>query len=152
MNLLETLKECAKKANCRSVVYANMETEQEFQAIIEKFRAEEYPVMLIEQLTSNGTYSPTTGMRDAVVPLTGYVLTHVKQDTLNYRMDNIEPDIIEPMKKICKSFTKRLLVSGIVNPAGSLTDTITAAYQVTNKHLFGAKFSISLPVIDSCSC
>ena len=152
MNLLETLIECAKLANCRSVVYANMETEQEFQAIIEKKRVEEYPVMLIEQITSNGTYSPTTGMREAVVPLTGYVLTFAKENTLNYRMEKLEPEIIEPMKKIAKSFTKKVIASGIVNPAGSVTDTITAAYQVTNKHLFGARFSISLPVIDSCTC
>ncbi len=150
MTLLDTLIDCAKKANCRSVVYANMATEQEFQAIIEKFKFEEYPLMLIEQITSNGTYSATTGMREAVVPLTGYVLTRLKEDTLNYRMHKLESEVIHPMKNIAKAFTRRVVVSGIINPSGTVSDTITAAYQVTNKHLFGARFSISLPVIDAC--
>lgn len=149
MNLLDVLFDCAKKANCRTVIYQNLPW-QGIESVIESYRAEEFPLMIIEQITNNGTYSSTTGMRDAVIPLTGFVVTRLKEDTVQYRMQKIEAGIVRPMGKIFKDFTRKIIASGIINPAGTVTDSFTGAYQVTNQHLFGVSFTISLPIIDSC--
>lgn len=148
MSLIQTIDKASVDAGIRSFVYADFETEQEFQAIIDKFKAEEFPLLLIPPFQSNGTW--TNSRRKGVLQLRGWVVTRIKQDTNNYRSRELEINTIEPMKKLAKKFIKNMIASDIYDPTGTaVTDTIRGSYQFTNKHLFGAYFTANIPIIES---
>jgi hypothetical protein len=147
-SLIETIDQASKDAGFRSFVYADFETEQEFQAVIDKFKFEEYPLLLIPPFQSNGTW--LNGRRKGVLQIRGWALKRLKQDTNQYRSKDLEVSTIQPMKTLAKKFIKEMIASDVYDPmVTTVSDTIRGSYQFTNTHLFGAYFTVNLPIIES---
>lgn len=148
ISLIETLDQASKDAGFRSFVYADFETENEFQAAIDKFKFEEYPLLLIPPFQSNGTW--TSGRRKGILQVRGWALKRIKENTVNYRSRALEADTIEPMKVLARKFIKQMIVSDVYDPmVTTIQDTIRGSYQFTNKHLFGAYFTVNIPIVES---
>lgn len=147
-SLIETLEQCSIDAGIRSFVYADFETENEFQAVIDKFKFEEYPLLLIPPFQSNGTWE--NGRRKGNLQIRGWVVKRLTESTVNYRSRNLEVTTIQPMKTLAMKFIKKLLISDIIDPMQPTTaDTIRGSYQFTNKHLFGAYFTVNVGIVES---
>lgn len=147
-SLIETIEQASKDAGFRSFVYADFETENEFQAVIDNFKFEEYPLLLIPPFTSNGTW--TNARRKGILLIRGWSLIRIKEQTVNYRSRKLEVDTIEPMKKMSRKFIKNMIESNAYDPmVTTIQDTIRGSYQFSNKHLFGAAFTVNLPIIES---
>lgn len=148
-SLIETLEQASIDAGIRSFVYADFESENEFQAVIDKFKFEEYPMLLIPPFQSNGSW--TNGRRKAVLPLRGWVVKRISENTVNYRSKTLEVSTIQPMKTLAMKFIKRFSETDLIDAmrANEITDTIRGSYQFTNKHLFGAFFTANFPVIET---
>lgn len=129
-------------------MYADFETENELQAAIESFKFAEYPLLIIPPFQSNGTW--TNGRRKGVLQLRGWVVTRINEDTNNYRSRSLEISTIQPMKALAMKFIKKFLASDVVDPLVPTTgDTIRGTYQFTNKHLFGAAFTVSPTIVET---
>lgn len=146
-SLIETIEQVSKDVGIRSFVYADFETEQEFQSVIEKFKFEEYPLLLIPPFNDAGVW--TNGRRKGILQIRGWVLKRVSHDTNNYRSRSLEVTTIEPMKHLAKKFNKNIIDSVIADPlVSNVSDSVRGSYQFTNKHLFGASFTINLPITE----
>lgn len=147
-SIIETLEQASIDAGIRSFVYADFETENEFQAVIDKFKFEEYPLLLIPPFTSAGAW--TNAHRKGTLQIRGWVLVRLKENTVNYRSKALEISTIQPMKNLAMKFIKKMIVSDVIDPlAGSIQDTVRGSYQFSNKHLFGAAFTVNLPIIET---
>lgn len=148
-SLIETIEQASKDAGIRSFVFADFESENEAQAIIEKFKFEEYPILFIPPYQSTGTWEDTR--RKGILQIRGWVVKRIKEDTNQYRSLKMEKEVIEPMKTLSRKFIKQMIISDLIDPlrANSITDTVRGSYQFTNKHLFGAAFTVNLPIIET---
>lgn len=148
MSLIETIEQAATDAGFRSFVYADFETEGEFQAVIQKYKFEEYPLLLIPPFQSNGTWNQ--GRRKGVLQIRGWAVKRISEKTVNYRSNELEVSTIEPMKVLARKFIKKMIESDLYDPmVENVQDTIRGSYQFTNQHLFGAYFTVNLPIIES---
>lgn len=119
----------------------------EFQDVLKKYKFEEYPINICTPLTFNGTTNRDTGIRKAIIPLSGWVLTRIKEQPVNVRTQQIEDLYINPMRKLAAKFIKGLLATDIIDPqVNPVTDRIGSEYNSTNALLFGASYQINLPI------
>lgn len=148
MSLISTIQQAATDAGFVSFVYADFESENEFQAVIEKYDASAFPLLLIPPFQSNGTWNQ--GRRKGVLQLRGWAVKRITDKTVNYRSLALETSTIEPMKVLARKFIKKMIESDLYDPmVENVQDTIRGSYQFTNTHLFGAYFTVNLPIIES---
>jgi len=148
MTVLESFEKASKDAGIRTVLFCDMYTEQEFSNLVKSMKPEQCPINILDSrsLQSNGTWE--TGRRKAIIPLEGWVVTRIKENTKTTRSRELETTYIEPMKKLTKLFLKNVLKMEVYDASREMTDTIRGAYQVSNEHFFGTKYTASVPVVD----
>lgn len=135
------------QAGIRTMSFANL---QEFQAFMDSFNFVEYPINVIVPFTVNGTTNMNTGMRKAVVPLQGWVLTRVEEEQEDYRTKAMEIKYLNPMRILAKKFLKNLYNTEIIDPeTTSITDSIRPEYMFLNAKTFGVSYNANVPVRDN---
>jgi len=147
MTVLTAIEQANHDAGIRTLSFANI---REFQSFMDSFLFQEWPVNVVVPFTVNGTNNLQNGIRKSTVSLQGWVLTRVEEDPNDYRSKAMEEKYLEPMRKLAKTFIKRLLESDIIDPqVQTVSDTITPEYGFLNAKTFGVSYSLQLPVVDN---
>jgi len=145
--ILEAVTEANTAAGIRTMSFANL---QEFQSFMDSFTFQEWPVNVLVPFTVNGTTNMNTGIRKAVVPLQGWVLTRVTEDPNDYRSKAFEEKYLNPMRTLAKKFIKQMTNSDIVDrDVDSISDSIVPEYMFLNAHTFGVSYTLNLPIRDN---
>lgn len=145
--IIDAVTEANTLAGIRTLSFANL---KEFQSFMDSFTFQEYPVNILVPFTVNGTTNMQTGIRKAVVPLNGWVLTRASEDPNDYRTALVESKYLTPMRTLAKKFIKNLLNTDIVDrDVDSISDTLIPEYKFLNAQTFGVSYTINLPIRDN---
>lgn len=147
MTIREAIEIANKNAGIKKATIANL---QEAQAFEESFRFDDYPINIILPFTSNG--NTRNGIRRAIIPLQGWILTRVREQPEDYRSLKMEQEYLEPMRHLAAKFLKELYKTDIIDPEAverGITDTIKPEYMVLNMLAFGVSYTVNLPVIQN---
>lgn len=144
MTLLQAIEQANIAAEIRTFRFANI---REFQAFMDTFNELEYPCHVVVPFTNNGVW--LNGRRKAVVPLQGWVLTRIEEDTSNFRSREVEERYLEPMRMMCKQFLYELINSDIIDAeVNEITDTIRPEYAFLTANLFGVSYQVNIPIAE----
>lgn len=144
ITFLEAIQSATTAAGIRTLSFANI---QEFQAFQDSFRFEEWPINVVVPFTNNGTNNRATGIRKAVIPLQGWVLTRIKSEPNDYRSKKMEEEYLEPMRRLATKFIGELLSTEVIDPeVTSITDTIRPEYMFLNNLSFGVSYQVNVPI------
>lgn len=144
MTILQALQEANDEAHIPKLAFANL---KEFNAFVDSFRFEQFPVNVIVPFDSNGTH--LSGRRKATLPLQGWVLTRIAGETMDYRSVEVEHDYIGPMRALAAQFIGKLLDTDIIDQeVFGVSDTIRPAYQFTAHNLFGVSYTCNIPILE----
>lgn len=147
MTILEAATQANTEAGIRTLSFANL---QEFQAFMDSFNFVEYPINVLVPFTVNGTTNMNTGIRKAVVPIQGWVLTRVSEEPEDYRSKAFEEKYLNPMRTLAKKFLKNFYNTEIIDPeTTSITDSIRPEYLFLNVKTFGVSYTANVPVKDN---
>jgi len=147
MTILEAATQANTEAGIRTLSFANL---QEFQAFMDSFNFVEYPINVLVPFTVNGTTNMNTGIRKAVVPIQGWVLTRVSEEPEDYRSKAFEEKYLNPMRTLAKKFLKNFYNTEIIDPeTTSITDSIRPEYLFLNAKTFGVSYTANVPVKDN---
>lgn len=121
----------------------------EFNAFQGSFTSGDYPCHVMEPFTTVGTW--LNGRARLTVPINGWMLKKLNQDTVNWRSAEIESQHLEPMRALAKAFIKALLSSDdaedVVDPeVDEVQFTIKPEYMLLSSQLFGVSYTVQLPV------
>ena len=142
MTILETLESATLSAGMKGLSFANL---QELNSFLDSFNFQDYPRNVIVPFTVNGTVK--NNRLKEVLPIRGWVLRRIAQDTNDFRSVKIEPEYIDPMRVLARAFIKELLASDLVDAeVEDVTYTITAEYMFLSAHLFGVSYQINWPI------
>lgn len=142
MSILEELQEANKAAKVKDLSFANL---QEFNSFMDSFTFLEYPRNIVVPFSLNGTFVANR-VKD-VIPLQGWMITRIKEDTNDWRSVKLEPDYIAPMRSLARKFLIHLLNSDITDPeVANVSYSITPEYMFLSSHLFGVSYRMNWPV------
>jgi len=142
MTLLAAIQGANNNAAIPTLAFASL---QEFNSFMDSFSYSQYPVNVVVPWTSNGT--TLNGRRKAVVPLQGWVLRRVSEDTNNWRSIAVESAYLDPMRVLAIRFIRNLLDEDIIDPeVESVTDVIRPEYAFLSAGLFGVSYTVNLPI------
>lgn len=123
----------------------------EFQAFLDSFNFDEFPVNVIVPFTNNG--NRTDSRRKATVPLQGWMLVEIDDDTINVRTAKAYHDYVEPMTNLAIKFLTRLLEQDIIDAeVSNVTDSITPTFAFLSKRLFGVQYTMNIPIMENVPC
>lgn len=143
--ILEAFREANQAAGIKEFRLARID---EFQAFMDSFKSEQYPINVVIPFTVNGTTNRNTGLRVGVIPIQGWVVTRIKEDPINLRSEKGEELYIAPMRQLAAKFIKNLLSTEIVDhQQTSITDTIKPEYMFLNAQTLGVSYTMNLPII-----
>lgn len=147
MTLIESIEQASIAAGIRTFRFANI---REAQSFMDSFNFVEFPIHILLPLTVNGVTNRDTGIRKAVLPLQGWVLTRIESDPNDYRTRKVEDIYIGPMRTLANKFLKRLLESSIIDPeVKTVSDSIKPEYMFLNQHAFGVSYTMNVPIKDN---
>lgn len=146
MTILEHIEQANDAAQIRSFRFARID---EFNAFMQSFTFNDYPCNVLEPFTTSGVW--LNGRTKTTVPMRGWVLKRINQDTTNFRTASVESEHLAPMRDLAKAFIKNLLSStdaeDVVDPeVEEVSFTIRPEYAFLADHLFGVSYTINLPV------
>lgn len=145
MTLLQTIEQANTAAGIKTFSFARID---EFNSFLQSFNELDVPAHVIVPFQTNGVW--LNGMRKVVVPLQGWVLTRLHEDTNNFRSKEIECDYMDPMRKLARNFLREVINSDLTDPeVEQISDTIRPEYAFLNYHLFGVSYTCNWPVIQS---
>lgn len=145
MTILQALQQANNEADIPTLAFANI---QEFNAFMDSFNYDDYPVNIVVPFTSNGT--TLNGRRKAIIPLQGWVLRRIPEEPLDVRSVAAEHDYIAPMRAKAVKFIAKLLETDVIDPeVEGVTDTIRSEYAFLANHLFGVSYTVNVPVVES---
>ena len=148
MTILEAIQAANTTAiGAYSLSFANL---REFQSFMDSFEFDDYPRNIVLPFDSNGTTNEN-GIRKATIPLQGWVLTRISEDTNDWRSLAMETAYLEPMRDLAIQFLKALYQTEVIDHMRSqtITDVIRPEYMFLNAHLFGVNYTVQLPVIQN---
>lgn len=150
MTELEVIEEANESADIRTFRFADI---SEFNAFMDSFNFDEYPINILVPFDNNGTW--VGGRRKAVIPLQGWVLTKITEDTVNVRTQKAEHDYIAPMRTKAKKFLFAVMNSDLTDTDSqvqSITDSIRPAYAFLNQRAFGVSYRLNWPISETVPC
>lgn len=143
MTILEAIEEANNAAEIPTLAFANL---REFNAFMDSFRYDQYPVNVVVPFDDNGQW--TGPLRKSTIPLQGWVIMEIPQDPLDVRTVEAHRKYVEPMKRKAIAFIRELLSTDIIDPEVAIpTDTIRPEYAFLTNYLFGVSYTINLPVV-----
>jgi hypothetical protein len=82
-----------------------------------------------------------------VIPLRGWALTRIAEDTNDWRSINLETDYIQPMRAMAEKFLVSIANSDLTDSeVEDISYSITPEYMFLPAHLFGVSYTINWPV------
>jgi hypothetical protein len=143
MTIIETFEEATADAGFKGVSYANL---QEFNSFMDSFTFLEYPRNVIVPYTLNGRLKNNRNKK--VIPVQGWALTRIAEDTNDWRSLQLEKDYIHPMRVLAERFLVALSNSDLTDPeVEDIQYSIKPEYMFLSAHLFGVSYNIQWPVI-----
>lgn len=143
--ILEAFKYANAEAGIKEFRLARID---EFQAFMDSFKSEQYPINVVIPFTVNGSTNRNTGMRTGVIPIQGWVMTRIKEDPVNLRSEKGEELYVSPMRQLAAKFIKNLLSTEIVDhQPTAIGDSIKPEYMFLNAHTLGVSYTMNLPII-----
>lgn len=145
MTVLDAIAEANADAGIENWKFANI---KEYNQFLASFESSDFPMNVVVPFDNNGTH--VGGMRKAVIPLQGWVLTRVRHEPLDLRSPIAESEYIRPMRKLAIKFINRLLQADIIDPeVNEVSDTIRPEYAFLSARLFGVSYTCNIPIIQS---
>lgn len=143
MSILEAIQDANPVAQgMKGLSFANL---KEFNAFKDSFNFNEYPRNVVVPFTLNGVIKDNR--KKKIIPLEGWVLVRIDQDTNDFRTVDIEPFFIQPMRALAEKFIVNLLNTDITDPEQTdVTYSIKPEYQFLDAHLFGVSYRVNWPV------
>lgn len=142
--ILEAIEAANEAAEIRTFSFADI---REFNSFNDSFKFEEYPCHVVVPFTINGEFDQDIQSAAKVVPLSGWLLTRISEDTNDVRKVEIERKYMEPLRRQLLSYLNELRQSDIVNSeVKKITFTIRPEYHFLKDHLFGPSYTINLPL------
>jgi hypothetical protein len=143
MTIIETFEQATDDAGFKGVSYANL---QEFNSFMDSFTFLEYPRNVIVPYTLNGRLK--NNRHKKVIPVQGWALTRISEDTNDWRSLQLEKDYIHPMRLLAERFLVALANSDLTDPeVEDIQYSIKPEYMFLSAHLFGVSYNIQWPVI-----
>lgn len=143
MTILEALQEADIATKTKGLSFANL---QEFNSFKDSFTHLEYPRNVVVPFTLQGTFA--SNRSKDIIPIQGWMLTRLKQDTNDWRSVQLEPDYIAPMRALARKFLIHLVNSDLTDPEiTNITYSITPEFMFLDAHLFGVSYRMNWPVI-----
>lgn len=144
MTIFEAIQQATKEVNIRSFRYADV---TEFNAFKDSFNFQDYPCHVVVPVETRGTWYG--GRRRAVAPIQGWIIQRIPVDADVTRKQELEAAYLEPMKQLCRQYFAALIETDIVDAeTEQIQDTIKPEYMWLSSKLFGAAYTINLPVIE----
>ena len=143
MTVLAALQEANTNAGITTALsFANI---KEFQSFQDSFGFSTYPVNVVVPYTFNGVNR--SGRNSVKVPIQGWVIQRIPEDTNDYRTADIESLYMAPMRVKAIKFINALLDTDVVD-AGveDVAWTVRPEYMFLPDHLFGVGYTIDLPI------
>ena len=140
--ILEAIEEANDAADIKTFSFANI---KEFNAFLESFNFDDYPVNVVVPFTVNGTV--TNNRTKDVVPLQGWVITRIETDTVNIRSAKAEKEFLSHMRAKARDFVIAVLNSDITDPeVENVTYSIRPEYAFLSSSLFGVSYTMNWPI------
>lgn len=118
----------------------------EFARFIDSFKQTDVPIHVITPFEERGTWDGAR--RKAILPIEGWVLTPLREETVDYRSRRVEEVYISPMRVKCKTFLRFLTETDMVDDEiRQIKDIITPEYGHLSARLFGVHYRIELPIV-----
>ncbi len=118
----------------------------EFARFLDSFKNTDVPIHVITPFEEQGTW--IGARRKAIVPMEGWLLTPLLEETVDYRSQRIEQVYISVMRSAAKRFLARLVEQDIVDDeVQQIKDVITPEYGTLSSRLFGVHYRIQLPIM-----
>ena len=148
MTLLQAIQTANTNAGINAFSFANI---QEFQSFMDSFGFTTYPEHIVVPYQFNG--SRENGRNNVVVPLQGWVVRRIPEDTNDYRTADIETLYMAPMRVLAIKFINSLLDTTVIDPeVEKVTWTVRPEYMFLSSHVFGVGYTVNLPILESvCS-
>lgn len=143
MTIIETINEATETAGFKGLSFANL---QEFNAFMDSFNFNEYPRNVVVPYNLNGSITEQ-GRKKKVIPLQGWALTRISQDTNDWRSIDLEKDYIQPMRVLAEKFIVQLVNSDLTDSeVRDISYSIKPEYMFLNSHLFGVSYTVNWPI------
>lgn len=142
MSIIETLQLATDDAGFKGLSFANL---QEFNGFMDSFTFLEYPRNVIVPYKLNGVLK--NNRKKKTIPLQGWALTRISQDTNDWRSVDLEVQYIQPMRVLAENFIISLANSDLTDSeVEDISYSITPEYMFLAAHLFGVSYTINWPV------
>lgn len=145
MTLLTAIQTANANAGINAFSFANI---QEFQSFIDSFGFTTYPINIVIPYQFNG--SRANGRNNVTVPLQGWVVRRIPEDTNDYRTADIESLYLAPMRVLAIKFLNALLNTDVVDPeVEKVKWTVRPEYMFLSSHVFGVGYTVDVPILES---
>lgn len=142
MSILDAIEEANTNAGIKHLSFAQL---QEFNAFKDSFTFLEYPRNVVVPYALRGVIK--NNRKKKIIPLQGWVLTRLRQDTNDFRSLEIEPDYIQPMRALAEKFIVQLLETDVTDSEQEdVSYSINPEYMFLDAHLFGVSYTVNWPV------
>lgn len=144
MSIIEELTEATALAGFKGLSFANL---QEFNSFMDSFTFLEYPRNVIVPYQTNGTLKKSN-RKNKIIPLQGWALLRIKEDTNDWRSVKLEADYVQPMRVLVEKFLTQIANSDLTDPEiPEISYVIKPEYMFLSAHLFGVSYTINWPVL-----
>lgn len=148
MTILDNVTQANVEANLPDFSFCEID---EFQKFVDSFKAADGAIHVIRPFEEQGTW--IGGRRKAIVPIEGWVLTLLKEESVDFRSAAIENTYLQPMRKLAKQFLWKLMNTDMVDDeVKEIRDVISPEYAFTQQRLFGVRYRIQLPILEGVEC
>jgi len=145
--VLESIEDANNEADIKTFRFANI---KEFNSFMDSFNFDEYPINIVVPFEDNGTWSE--GRIKAIIPIQGWVLTRLSDDT-DIRSKQAEEHYIAPMRDKAKKFMFEIINSELTDPeVTAVTYNIRPEYAFLNQMAFGVSYRMNWPISTKFPC
>lgn len=143
MTILETLKQASSDAGFKGLSFANL---QEFNAFMDSFTFLEYPRCVVVPYNTNGRF--VKSKKKKIIPLQGWALLRIAEDTNDWRSVELEEKYIQPMRVMAEKFMTYIVNSDLTDPeVDEIAYSIKPEYMFLASHLFGVSWTLNWPTV-----
>lgn len=148
MTILETIESVSNEVDLKTFSFASLE---ELNSFLDSFSFSDYPINVVVPFNVNGTIGDIQVKE--TIPLVGWVLCRIDQDTVNVRSKEAEKLYINPMRVIAKRFIIATTKTDLTDPeVKSISYGIRPEYRFLSAHLFGVGYNLNWPISGDCLC
>lgn len=142
MKVLEVIKAVNIEVVGTPLVFAQID---EFNKFIDSFNELDYPANVLVPFQT--TTIVTNVRRQVTIPLAGWIVQRIEQETVDFRSEEVEGQYLEPMRKLASRFLTDLINSELTDETvASVSFTIKPEYAFLSHHLFGVSYTMNWPI------